>query len=351
MHVVDCISEFTEATCSDKFKVYPHHTACLSRAPNSKPGSVTPQEVVDAHNKYRGIAVSKNGALNMMKMIWDPEVAMVAQRWAENCKTEHDGNRERFIPGRFTLGQNLAYNHAGSMTWEAVVKLWNDEEKDFTYGTSNNKYMKVGHYTQLVWSESYVLGCGYSDCNGTHLYVCNYGPAGNSPSSRLGTPYEKHGPPCKSSDGNGLCECGVEACEGNIKKNHTTCACACPGSTIYTGTKCELTCRGAQDPSYCSISYTKDQCVRLSNVAFDCPFLCNVCPYAEKGYIEGSKIPQCVKSGGCSSNSNGSSGNGSNGSGTGKSGSGSDQNNGTGIEASMSHVLLVVIFSIIYISR
>lgn len=34
-------------------------------------------------------------------------------------------------------------------------------------------------------------------------------------------------------------ECGVEACEGNIKKNHTTCACACPGSTIYTGTKCE----------------------------------------------------------------------------------------------------------------
>lgn len=66
---------------------------------NELTGSVTPQEVVDAHNKYRGIAVSKNGALNMMKMIWDPEVAMVAQRWAENCKTEHDGNRERFIPG------------------------------------------------------------------------------------------------------------------------------------------------------------------------------------------------------------------------------------------------------------
>lgn len=64
--------------------------------------------------------------------------------------------------GRFTLGQNLAYNHAGSMTWEAVVKLWNDEEKDFTYGTSNNKYMKVGHYTQVhtlhVISKYFKLG-------------------------------------------------------------------------------------------------------------------------------------------------------------------------------------------------
>lgn len=32
-------------------------------------------------------------------------------------------------------------------------------------------------FFQLVWAESYVLGCGYSVCNGTHFYVCNYGPA------------------------------------------------------------------------------------------------------------------------------------------------------------------------------
>lgn len=49
------------------------------------------------------MAVSKNGVQNMLKMVWDPEVAKIAQRWAENCKTEHDENRERFIPGEFKL--------------------------------------------------------------------------------------------------------------------------------------------------------------------------------------------------------------------------------------------------------
>ncbi|XP_065941857.1 cysteine-rich venom protein latisemin [Magallana gigas] len=337
--------DFTESACDDKFKVYPHHTACLPRAPNSSPGIVSSQEALAAHNKYRGMAVSKNGVQNMLKMVWDPEVAKIAQRWAENCKTEHDGNRERFIPGRFTLGQNLAYNHFGSMTWDAVVKLWYDEEKDFVYGGNTNDYMKIGHYTQLVWAESYVLGCGYSVCNGTHFYVCNYGPAGNSPSSRLGTPYEKHGAPCKSSDGNGLCECGTTICEANAKKNHTTCECSCPGTNVYTGKKCELTCSGQQDPSYCALSYTKDKCIRLSNVAFDCPVLCNVCPYAETSYKEGSTVPKCVKIGGCASNSNGSNGSGSSNTGSGSNGSGSNGNDGARLESHNVLMFVTLLFT------
>ena len=30
--------DFTDSTCDDKFKVYPHHTACLPRSPSSSPG-------------------------------------------------------------------------------------------------------------------------------------------------------------------------------------------------------------------------------------------------------------------------------------------------------------------------
>ena len=67
---------------------------------------MTSQEALAAHNKYRGLTVTKHSVQNMMKMIWDPEVAMVAQKWAENCKTEHDGNRERFIPGESTQNRN-----------------------------------------------------------------------------------------------------------------------------------------------------------------------------------------------------------------------------------------------------
>lgn len=36
------------------------------------------------------------------------------------------------------------------MTWDAVVKLWYDEEKDFVYGGNTNDYMKIGHYTQVM---------------------------------------------------------------------------------------------------------------------------------------------------------------------------------------------------------
>ena len=44
------------------------------------------------------------------------------------------------------------------MTWDAVVKLWYDEEKDFVYGGNANDYMKVGHYTQvsLRWQNAII---------------------------------------------------------------------------------------------------------------------------------------------------------------------------------------------------
>lgn len=35
----------------------------------------------------------------MLKMVWDSEVAMVAQKWAENCDISHDENYQRLVPG------------------------------------------------------------------------------------------------------------------------------------------------------------------------------------------------------------------------------------------------------------
>ena len=44
----------------------------------------------------------------------------------------------------------------------------------------------VGHYTQLVWADTYLVGCAavrwYRDSSKTQtdiFYVCNYGPTGN----------------------------------------------------------------------------------------------------------------------------------------------------------------------------
>ena len=42
----------------------------------------------------------------------------------------------------------------------------------------------TGHYTQVVWADTYTVGCGFSgflsyDGWYNKYYVCNYGPGGN----------------------------------------------------------------------------------------------------------------------------------------------------------------------------
>ncbi len=45
----------------------------------------------------------------------------------------------------------------------------------------------TGHFTQLSWAETFLVGCGIAEYNdyyagrrwNTRIYVCNYGPAGN----------------------------------------------------------------------------------------------------------------------------------------------------------------------------
>merc|ERR1712037_775908 len=42
----------------------------------------------------------------------------------------------------------------------------------------------LGHFTQLGWADTYMVGCGYSYYDDpkrglSKLYVCNYGPGGN----------------------------------------------------------------------------------------------------------------------------------------------------------------------------
>ncbi|MCA9635011.1 MAG: hypothetical protein KC420_03145, partial [Myxococcales bacterium] len=36
-----------------------------------------------------------------------------------------------------------------------------------------------GHYTQIVWSSTSALGCGYATCGAGEIWVCNYDPRGN----------------------------------------------------------------------------------------------------------------------------------------------------------------------------
>lgn len=156
------------------------------------------QRIVDAHNKVRqmialGKVAGQPAATNMKEMIWDSELAVIAQRWADQCMPGHDHRRN---VDRYAVGQNVATTWSYSRTppskdkpeFGRHVMGWFDEVTRFQWRARDiepfNFRMDTGHYTQLVWANTYMVGCGYTYYNDdkrgySKLYVCNYGPGGN----------------------------------------------------------------------------------------------------------------------------------------------------------------------------
>ncbi|KAL5020640.1 hypothetical protein ScPMuIL_002275 [Solemya velum] len=212
-------------------------------------------------------------ASDMMVMKWDDEVALIAQKWAENCKITHDGSLQRMVLGRFSVGQNIAWGPA-SLTWKQVVAVWYKEIEDFHYNISAKN---AGHYTQVVWAKSAVLGCGYALCGKTHFYVCNYAPSGNMVGKQT-TPFTP-GKECGQCNNNctaGLCDCDGKVCENGGTLDLATCKCKCLPSYDEANT-CRLNCSTVTDNSNCGDFFKKDQCTKVPSVTFHCPKLCGLC--------------------------------------------------------------------------
>ncbi|KAG5869712.1 hypothetical protein JTB14_014238 [Gonioctena quinquepunctata] len=164
--------------------------------------------ILDMHNAMRqSIALGQIGgqppAANMMEMKWDDELANRAQKWTSSCLPEvHDGQKD---VQRFPVGQNIA------TTWTTkpptsvydtepdfvdAIGKWFNEFKYFSF-SGIGRGRATGHYTQMIWADTNLVGCGYayyySSKGYTKKYVCNYGPGGNV----LGqTPYTKGYPSC-----------------------------------------------------------------------------------------------------------------------------------------------------------
>jgi hypothetical protein len=82
----------------------------------------------------RGSSGAQPSAANMREMVWDEELAAVAQRWADQCTFGHD--QERSVD-RFKVGQNVyeASRSQDQATEENVrngIMGWYDEVKDFS---------------------------------------------------------------------------------------------------------------------------------------------------------------------------------------------------------------------------
>merc|ERR1712002_237552 len=163
--------------------------------------------LVETHNSLRrkvakgqesrGSSGPQPGAANMNELVWDDEVAKIAQMWADQCTfnhTEHD----MLLDGMY-CGQNLAMaggSRSKSSFLELRVQDWYDEVNYFpkegvkswpVSGGSNGE--AIGHYTQIVWGATTKLGCGYTR-GYKEILVCNYCTGGNM----IGAEVYKAGP-------------------------------------------------------------------------------------------------------------------------------------------------------------
>ncbi|XP_036617958.1 glioma pathogenesis-related protein 1-like [Trichosurus vulpecula] len=160
------------------------------------------KECVELHNNFRSQVAPK--ASNMLRMSWDAGLAKVAETWAKRCEFKHnvDLSKPRRLHRNFSfVGENLWVGSLGGFSEKSAIKLWNDEVQYYNFQSLKCTHV-CGHYTQVVWADSYKVGCAVQYCpelketriRSGALFVCNYGPAGNYYQTR---PYQE-GEPCSA---------------------------------------------------------------------------------------------------------------------------------------------------------
>ncbi|XDB49987.1 PREDICTED: glioma pathogenesis-related protein 1 isoform X2 [Capra hircus] len=160
------------------------------------------KDCVRMHNKFRSSVTP--AASDMLYMTWDPLLAQIAKAWASHCEFAHNKQLKppyKLHPNFTSLGENLWTGSLSIFSVSSAITAWYDEVKYYEF--NSRKCNKVcGHYTQVVWADSYKVGCAVQFCprvsgfqgllNGAH-FICNYGPPGNYPT----WPY-KRGSPCSA---------------------------------------------------------------------------------------------------------------------------------------------------------
>lgn len=120
---------------------------------------------------------------------WSSAAAAVAEAWAARCEYRHN-------PGRGERGENIAATApAGGRSARGVVDLWASEAPFYDLASNTcdeanpaNEAGTCGHYTQLVWRDTTLVGCARRTCTTGSpfagfptwdFWICDYAPPGN----------------------------------------------------------------------------------------------------------------------------------------------------------------------------
>ncbi|UXE64114.1 MAG: CAP family protein [Woronichinia naegeliana WA131] len=132
------------------------------------------QEILDAHNSYRS-------QVGVPPLTWSDTLAREANEWAKHLSDTgtfgHSGAKGE--------GENIWMGTANSYSFAQMIQSFGNEKQHFVAGTFPNvsntgNWADVGHYTQMVWSNTTQVGCaGWNRSDGKYVLVCRYSPPGN----------------------------------------------------------------------------------------------------------------------------------------------------------------------------
>jgi hypothetical protein len=128
--------------------------------------------ITAAHNAARCAVASDTPLppLSHSQALTDVAQAYADSLAAQGCPLMHSGG---------PYGENLFWG-SGSYGADEVVGAWLTEESCFSNGPFDACSCTCGHYSQIVWRTSTMLGCGVGNCpGGGEVWVCNYDPPGN----------------------------------------------------------------------------------------------------------------------------------------------------------------------------
>uniref|UniRef100_A0A1I7U0Q5 SCP domain-containing protein n=1 Tax=Caenorhabditis tropicalis TaxID=1561998 RepID=A0A1I7U0Q5_9PELO len=150
------------------------------------------------HNKYREYhnapPLTTNGPINYSAQKWADEMAHKKQSMVHEQPAPYGENLSYFAANYFPSPKNAA---------AAIVHGFYTEGTGYNYSRFDpQSWSKVGHFTQLIWHSSRVLGVGATIVKRNskrHIYVClKYDPPGNLQTAEA---YKTNVKPAESSRG------------------------------------------------------------------------------------------------------------------------------------------------------
>lgn len=229
--VVFCaVTTIRAGWCPDKYERYSlEHSYCLRRCcscPYYKRGITQGLKdlILGQHNSYRSKVAGGHSygvghlsrATNMLEMVWDDELAEIAQKRVDSCQRSPDCDLCRMVD-RFAVGQTIVQFIGSEMThhdyemefstfFSALEHLKKDQVARYTSSAGNSGI------TQMLWAKTWRIGCGYlyfhdsSQQTKYSLLTCNYGPGGNVEGEEV----YKAGSACSACPANSCCGDGCK---------------------------------------------------------------------------------------------------------------------------------------------